>query len=260
VQTLAPDGTKLAVEVSGQGEPVSVFGHGLTGSRADLRLITQFLPGTKVLFDFRGHGESELPGAGSYSTGHFASDLDAVARDHRATCAGGVSLGTGAVLRLLAVDPKRFDKLIFIHPARLDRSNEAHRRMFRLARVLETLQFEDAVEEILRAEAAEGAFDEWPGRRDLRRATLLSMHAQSIPHAIRECIDDPPVPDGEVLRSVTAPALVIAHEGDQVHAATVARDLAEALPNAELAIYPSYRELIENTPELVQRVGALLTS
>ena len=89
MHTLAPDGVKLAVEASGEGKPVSVFGHGLTGSRNDMRLITQFLPGTKVLFDFRGHGESDLPRPSSYSTGHFAADLDAVARDHGATCAGG---------------------------------------------------------------------------------------------------------------------------------------------------------------------------
>jgi 3-oxoadipate enol-lactonase len=260
VHTLAPDGVKLAVEVSGEGKPISIFGHGLTGSRGDFRLITQFLPGTKVLFDFRGHGESDLPGAGSYSTDHFASDLDAVARDHGATCAGGISLGVGAVLRLLCRDPDRFDKLIFIQPARLDRSNEAHRRLFRLADVLERLPFDLAVDEIIDAEAAEGAFDEWPGQRELRRTTLKSMHPDSIPHAIRECIDDPPVTDGRSLRPVLAPAIVIAHEGDPIHDASVARELAEALPNAELALFSNYHELLEETPALVQRVAKLLVS
>jgi pimeloyl-ACP methyl ester carboxylesterase len=260
VHTVAPDGVKLAVEVSGEGEPVSVFAHGLTGNRADFRLITEFLPGTRVLFDFRGHGESDLPGAGSYSTEHFASDLDAVARDRGATCAGGISLGAGAILRLLSHDPHRFDKLVLIQPARLDRSSEAHRRMFRLAGVLERLPLDQAVEEILEAEAAEGAFDEWAGQRDLRRAALLSLHPESIPYAIRECIDDPPLTDGISLRAVTAPALVIAHEGDPIHDADVARDLADALPNAELAVFGSYRELLENTPALVQRVAALLSS
>ena len=260
MHSLAPDGVKLAVEVSGEGDPVSVFGHGLTGSRADFRVITEVLPGTKILFDFRGHGESDLPPAGSYSTEHFARDLDAVARDHAATCAGGISLGVGAILRLLSRDPHRFEKLVLIQPARLDRSTEAHRRMFRLAGVLERLPLDRAVEEILEAEAAEGAFDAWQGQRDIRRAMLMSMHPESIPHAIRECIDDPPLLDGTSLASVTAPALVIAHEGDPVHDAAVARDLADALPNAELAVFPSYRELLENVPALVQRVAALLTT
>ena len=258
MHTLAPDGVKLAVEVLGDGEPVSVFGHGLTGSRDDFRLITQFLPGTKVLFDFRGHGESDLPGPGSYSTAHFAADLDAVARDHGATCAGGISLGAGAILRLMAQDPTRFDRLILIQPARLDRSTEAHRRMFRLADVLERLPFEEAVEEILDQEEAEGAFDRWPGQRDLRRQALLSMHPEAVPNAIRECIDDPPVTDAEPLRAVTAPTLVIAHEGDPIHDAAVARELADALPNADLVLFGSYFELLENTPALVQRAAALL--
>ena len=260
MHTLAPDGVKLAVEASGEGKPVSVFGHGLTGSRNDMRLITQFLPGTKVLFDFRGHGESDLPRPSSYSTGHFAADLDAVARDHGATCAGGISLGAGAILRLVSRNPARFDRLILIQPARLDRSTEAHRRMFRLADVLERLPFEEAIEQILEAEAAEGAFDRWPGQRDLRRQALMSMRPEAVPNAIRECIDDPPVTGPGPLRAVTAPTLVIAHEGDLIHDATVARDLAGWLPNAELVLFGSYHELLENTPALVQRAAALFVS
>ena len=251
---------KLWVEERGEGTPVSVWSHGITSSSAEVSAFSARTPGTRVLFDFRGHGESDLPEAGSYSTEHFAGDLDAVARDHGATCAGGISLGAGAILRLVSRDPRRFEKLVLIQPARLDRSTEAHRRMFRLAGVLERLPLDRAVEEILEAEAAEGAFDAWQGQRDIRRAMLMSMHPESIPHAIRECIDDPPLLDGTSLASVTAPALVIAHEGDPIHDAAVARDLADALPNAELAVFPSYRELLENVPALVQRVAALLTT
>jgi pimeloyl-ACP methyl ester carboxylesterase len=192
--------------------------------------------------------------------GDFASDLDAVAREYGASCAGGISLGAGAILRLVVHDPARFDKLVLIQPARLDRSGEAHRRMFRLADVLERLSLEEGVEEILEAEATEGAFDRWPGQRDLRRQALMSMRPEAVPYAIRECIDDPPVTDPEPLRSVTAPSLVIAHEGDPVHDAAVARDLAEWLPNAELLVFESYHELLENTPALVQRAAALLGS
>jgi 3-oxoadipate enol-lactonase len=258
VSTIAPDGVKLGVEVSGDGNPVTVFGHGLTGSRRDLQLITQFLPGTKVLFDFRGHGESEDPPAGSYSMQDFAADLDAVAREHGATCAGGISLASGAILRLLERDPHRFERIVLLQPARLDRSSEAHRRMLRLSDTVERLPLDRAVDEILAAEAAEGAFDEWEGQRELRRQSLASLHSGAIPHAIRECIDDPPVRDPSTLRKVTARAMVIGHEADAVHDADVARALAEALPDAELLLYPSYHALLAETPAIIQKVGRFL--
>jgi pimeloyl-ACP methyl ester carboxylesterase len=257
---LAPDGVELAVEVKGEGKPTTVFGHGLTGSRRDFQLVTDFLPGTRVLFDFRGHGESADPDPGAYSMERFAGDLDAVARAHDATCAAGISLGAGAILRLLSRDPGRFERVVLLQPARLDRSSEAHRRMQRLSDALRSLPLEAAAEEILRAEAAEGAFDEWGGQRQLRRENLLGLHRAAIPYAIEECIDDPPVADPALLRDVTAPAMVVAHEGDPVHDAGVARELARALPIAELLVFPSYRALLEETPAVVQKVGAFLAS
>jgi pimeloyl-ACP methyl ester carboxylesterase len=191
---------------------------------------------------------------------HFASDLDAVAREHDATCAGGISLGAGAILRLLAHDPGRFDRVVLLQPARLDRSSEAHRRLARLSDAIERFPLPQAVERILDAEAAEGAFDEWDGQRDLRRDTLLGLHPEAIPHAIRECIDDPPVSDPAELQAVTAPAMVIGHEADPVHDAGVARALAEALPHVELLLYPSYHALLLETPAIIQRVGAFLSA
>ena len=58
------DGVPLATEVMGEGEPITVLAHGLTGFRRDFAIFAPFLPGTKVLFDFRGHGESGRPGPG----------------------------------------------------------------------------------------------------------------------------------------------------------------------------------------------------
>lgn len=141
---MTSDGVRLAVEVVGEGEPVTVFGHGLTGSRHELAFFAPFLPGTKVLFDFRGHGESERPGPGHYTMDHFAADIAAVASAYGATCAAGASLGSGAILRLLCSRPDRFEKLVLLLPARLEASMEAHARLLRLADVLEAHPLEEA--------------------------------------------------------------------------------------------------------------------
>jgi len=259
VPTVESDGAKLAVEVIGEGEPVTVLGHGLTGSRRDLMVFTPFLPGTKVLFDFRGHGDSEGPGPGQYSMDHFASDVEAVADAFDASCAGGWSLGAGAILRLLTRRPDRFERLVFLLPARVEDSSQVRVDLLELADLLETRTVEETAEFVLAREDARGAFAEFPTSREIRRSTLLGLNPASIPHAIRECMDDPPVTGAEQLAAVQTPALVIGQEGDPLHEANVARELAAALPYAELVIFPHPHALIRDIPLVVQKVSAFLS-
>ncbi|HYH27880.1 MAG TPA: alpha/beta hydrolase, partial [Actinomycetota bacterium] len=232
------EGVRLATEVVGEGAPVTVLAHGLTGSRADLEIFAPFLPGASVLFDFRGHGESERPGPGSYSMDHFATDVRNVAEAFGATRLAGVSLGGGATLRLLKSEPDRFERLVFIFPARLERSMTAHAHLMRLADLLERYPLEEVAERMIAQEGAMGAFDAFPASRELRRQAILRMHGDGMPHAIREALADPPVAsDATSLRAVSAPALVIGQRGDPIHHADVAEKLADALPNSELVLF-----------------------
>ena len=253
------DGVKLACEVVGDGQPVTVMAHGLTGSRADVAIFAPFLPGTKVLFDFRGHGESERPPAGSYAMDAFAGDVDSVARAFGATAVAGASLGGGATLRLLTRDPDRFERLVFLLPARLEQSSRAHVSLLRVADLLERLPIEEAADRIVAAEDEEGAFEGFDSAKSTRRHAILQMNADGIPHAIRECIDDPPVSDPQLVTRVTAPSLVIGQHGDPVHTAEVARELADILPGGELLLFEDRFAMMREIPALVQRVGAFLS-
>lgn len=255
------DGVRLAVEVLGEGGPVTVAAHGLTQSRLELSLFASFVPGTKVLFDFRGHGESERPGPGGYRMDDYAADVEAVADAKGATMLIGASLGGGAALRLLRRRPDRFERLVILLPARLEPGvgdDLARSRLFRVADHLERYPLEEAVERILAAEEAEGAFDGSSGARETRRQALLRMNPDGMPHAIREALDDPPVTHGAPLRLVDAPTLVIGQEGDPVHAAWVARELAETLPNAELLMFPDPFAMMEDIPRLVGRIAEFI--
>jgi pimeloyl-ACP methyl ester carboxylesterase len=66
------------------------------------------------------------------------------------------------------------------------------------------------------------------------------------------------MPDPTPIRKVTAPALVVGQEGDPVHRAEVARDLAATLPNAELVLFDDRDAMLAQVAELTQRVGAFL--
>ena len=254
-------GVKLAVEVVGQGEPVTVLAHGLTGSRADVGIFAPFLPGTKVLFDFRGHGGSDRPDPGGYSMDAFAGDVDAVASAFQATRLAAISLGGGATLRLLARKPDRFERLVFLLPARLERSMTAHTQLLRLADLLDRYPVEKVADILLEEEDRAGRFEEFPAAREFRREVILRMNGDGIPHAIREALDDPPLEeDAALMRRVTAPALVIGQRGDPIHAASVAEELAAALPNSQLVMFDDPNALLRDIPAAVQRVAAFLSA
>ena len=254
------DGVRLAVEVVGEGTPVTVLGHGLTGSRRELQIFAPFLPGQTLLMDFRGHGESDRPAPGSYSFDHFAGDLDAVARAYGASCAGGASLGAAAIMRLLVRDPNRFEKVVFLFPARLDDEGVVKARLLRLAELLETKGPEEAADITVAEEDARGAFDEYPASREYRREAIRNMNADGVPAAIREVVEEEAVDDPSLLTRVSTPVLIIGQDGDPFHTVEVAQDLADALPRAELVLYPTPGALIQDIPALVQRVSSFLTA
>lgn len=258
--TVESDGVRLAVDVVGEGEPITVVGHGLTGSRRDFGILAPFVPGTKVLFDFRGHGDSDRPPPGSYTMNHFAADVDNVAAAFGATALVGVSLGGGATLRLLRSKPDRFERLVFILPARLERSDAARAKLLHLADLLESRPVGEVADLLVAEEEREGLFDRFPGSRERRRDAILAMNADGLPSAIREVIDDPPIPDPTPIRRVTAPALVVGQEGDPVHRADVARDLAGTLPNAELVLFDGRNAMLAQVAELTQRVASFLVT
>jgi 3-oxoadipate enol-lactonase len=256
--TVMSDGVRLVADVHGEGKPVTVVGHGLTGNRSDLAVLAPFIPGTKVFFEFRGHGDSDRPPPGSYSMDDFGADVDNVAAAFGATRLVGVSLGGGATLRLLHRKPDRFERVVLVFPARLEESGPVRTKLLRLADLLETRPLPEVADEVLAEEEAEGSFAEQPAARDLRMRALLAMNADGIPHAIREAVDDPPLRDPEVLRRINAPTLVVAQEGDPMHRAEVARELAEALPNAELVVYPDRFALMREIPSLTARIAGFL--
>ena len=248
---------RLHVEVDGDGEPVTVFAHGLTNTCRELANLTPLVPGTKVRFCFRGHGHSTSP-ASCYGFGDFARDVDAVASEFGATRAMGTSLGAGAICRLLATRPDRFERLVFLLPAGLDRPFREKDRFIRTAELLESKPRDEAIDAILSDPGRLAVYERFPAMREMDRAAWDHADLGALAAAIREVIEDYPVQDRELLRAVRAPALVISREGDATHPARVARSIAEVMPNAELLEYPDDVTMYRAIPEIVQRVGELI--
>lgn len=259
-EVLAPDGTRLHVEVDGTGDPVTVLAHGLTNSCMELAAFTPLAPGTKIRFCFRGHGHSGTPRAGHYRFEDFAGDVDAVATAFGATRAVGTSLGQGAITRLLATRPDRFERLVFVLPAALDvvLGDGALADFDRTADLLERLPRDQAVERILEVSGRSDDYAERPWLRDVDMLLWQDLQPLGVARSIREVTRDVAIGDRELLRAVTAPTLVIAREGDAIHPAELARVMVTIMPNAELVVLGSEDELYAAIPMLVERVAAFL--
>ena len=248
----------LNVEVEGDGEPVTVFAHGLTNNAAELAPFTHFLPGTKVRFDFRGHGRSGVPPDGSYRFADFARDLRAVSDAHGATRCVGTSLGAGALCHLLVDEPDRYDRLVFLFPAGLDRPFRHRERYLAIADTLERYPREEAVRRILSDPERLASYVNAPWLQEYDRLNIESLNTVGVARAIREVTLDWPLRDRELLAKVDAPALVIARDGDPVHGMAVATEIVRIMPNAELIAYPDPEAMFADIANVVARVVEFL--
>jgi pimeloyl-ACP methyl ester carboxylesterase len=251
----------LWVETTGSGEPVTVFAHGVTSSIAELEPLALRAPGTRVLFDFRGHGHSESPPeAAGYDHQAMRRDLEHVADRFEASQAFGISMGAGTILSLLEDQPDRFERLVFFIPASIDAPNDGSPTVFpALANLLETYSLEEVVARTIDAPAQAPLFARRPYWRELWRARMMRMNPTGIPRALRAYVSGSyPVGDAEALRRVRAPALILAHENDPIHSADVARRLADLLPNATLHIWPEPLSMYDDLGAFQEEISEFL--
>ena len=242
---------QVAWSVVGTGGPVTVFAHGLGGSVAETRPLAAKVTGSRVLLDFRGHGESgALPGGWDYDL--LADDLLAVADAVEATRAVGLSLGSGALLRALSRDAGRFERLALVLPAALDtaRADGATLRLQSLGLAIDDRDV-DAVTALLLSELPPAVQERRAVAALLRRrATALVDRPAPVP-----LTGDRPLADRAVLAGVVSPALVVAQERDPLHRVEVARELQAALPHARLHVLPE-AGVFWTAPREAQRVLA----
>jgi 3-oxoadipate enol-lactonase len=256
---LQTDDATIYYEVDGEGDPVSVVAHGLTNNRNELAALTPVVPGTKVRFDFRGHGRSSAPETG-YRFSDFARDLEAVADHVGATRAVGTSLGAGAIAHLITRNPGRFERMVWLLPAALDLPFAFGDRYEALASTLDGKSPEEAIEAVMADPDRAAGYLRTPWRFDLDRLMWEHEHPDGVARAIRGAISDWPVQDRNDLRRVTAPTMLICVDGDPIHPAELGPILADLLPNAELERFPTITAMFEAIPGLVRRVSTFLVA
>jgi 3-oxoadipate enol-lactonase len=227
----------LDVLVTGAGTPVTVAAHGLGASVAETRPLLSGVTGTRVLYAARGHGASPLPD-GPFDYRVLGEDLEQVADAHAATRALGVSMGAGALLSLLSRRPDRFERVVLFLPAAVDRprTDEAVRRVTALAAALEAGGREQVARRVL-DELPEDLREDRTAQAYARTRATHLLASPGVAVALRGLPAVTPVPDRSLLAAVTAEVLLLAQEGDPLHPAQVARELAAVLPRARLVVF-----------------------
>ncbi|MFI6256219.1 alpha/beta fold hydrolase [Micromonospora zamorensis] len=252
-----PHGVRLERLVTGTGDPVTVFAHGLGNGIATTRPFGSGVTGRKVFFQFRGHGRSEAPD-GPWTYLDLARDLRAIADLGGASRAFGASLGAGALCRLLVESPDRFEKLVFFLPAVLDRPRGPVAQE-RITDLLEAVESGDAsaVADVVTLELPPAVRNTPAGWAYLRQR-LDQLLRDGLAAGLAGLAEQTPLRDTTALAAVTAPALVIANAGDDLHPVEVAERLAAALPQATLHVYDRPGVLWSERADLRDRIAGFL--
>jgi pimeloyl-ACP methyl ester carboxylesterase len=252
-----PHGVTIERLISGAGDPVTVFAHGLATGIAETRPLGSGVAGRRVFFHFRGHGRSAAP-PGPWGYADLARDLRAVADLTGATRAVGASLGAGALCRLLAESPERFTHAVFFLPAVLDEPRPTAARP-QLTALLEAVEAGElpAVAEAVSAEIPVGVRNTPAGWAYLRQRVDHLLRDGLAP-ALAGLPDEVALTDRAALGRVTARSLVIACAGDDLHPVAVAERLAAALPDAILHVYERPSVVWTARADLRERISAFL--
>ncbi|SEP82010.1 hypothetical protein SAMN05216188_101589 [Lentzea xinjiangensis] len=210
----------------GSGSPVTLVAHGLGATPGEARIPASGLPGTRVVVTLPSHGDAPDAPPGYWDYGRIAADLGTVPADQ----AIGVSLGAGALVRLLSLHPGRFRRVALLLPAVLDQP----RPPFTLRQLSDLTTGPPAY-------VAE------------RRAALtrLEAAAEQLPGQVA-------VADASSLAAVSIPVLVIGAVGDPLHPEDVAKATAAAFPRGDLWLIGSPAPMITHRAELRRRLAEFL--
>jgi pimeloyl-ACP methyl ester carboxylesterase len=252
-----PDGA-LEVLTTGSGLPSTVFAHGLAGSIETTRPFGSGVSGSRTFFHFRGHGASTAPES-DWTYAALAGELEAVAGHVQATRALGVSMGAGALCALLEREPDRFERLVLVIPAVVDRprSDAALDRLVAMAQCADERDVEGMAQLLLEEQPV--AVRSQPAVRVWCRRQASTLVGTAVSRALRALPGAVPLSDAAVLAAVTAPTLVLAQEDDPAHPVWVAEHLAQALPSARLEVLPAGGIMWRHRKTVRDLIGAFLS-
>lgn len=261
------DGNRLRYRVRGRG-PLIVFGHGLLGSINQFEqypgVIAELEEAVRVLvYDSRGHAQSTGPSdAAQYTWESLGRDMIALmaeAGEERAIF-GGISMNAAASLWVALERPEACRALVLIMPPPLGPSRiqtPAERQAIGMLGMLSAAVRTFGVAQTMDAVRGMPGFAENIEAAERQLLFLRDQNPDTLPHVIQGLIDAPYHEATDYAR-ISAPTLVLAHEGDPLHPARSGHLLAEHIPDCTLRVGATAGYWLENPGELVGEAKAFL--
>lgn len=241
------NGHRLRYRLQGEG-PLVVFGHGLMGNieqvtppgldlepvHSRVRLLT---------YDARGHGHSTGPEDHAHYTWETLGLDMAALIEHageESAIVGGASMGAATALWMAVEQPQRVKALAILMPPPLggpefQRPEEKNAIAF-LEMLSMAIQATGIEQTVAFAKSMPG-FASSPEEAEEKAAWLRAQNPLTLTYAIRGLVQSPFHHPDDYAR-ITAPTIVVAHEGDGLHPVRAAELLAEKIPGAELLVAP----------------------
>ena len=240
----------VACLVTGVGQPVTVFLPGLGGAAHHLRPLGSGVPGTRVFCELSGDAAPD-----DYPA--LAKAFRTVADEHHAEQAFGVSLGAGALLRLLSETPARLARVVLFLPSAF--TSVPADRLEQLATTVALAEAGeiDELATVLGEELPVTVRDTRPALEASRSRAERLARPEGLRLLKSLASGRPPVEAS--LAQVTAQVLVIAAAGDHVHPVGVAEQITAAIPYGRLEVFPTAAPLWDSRRELRALVAGFLS-
>ncbi|WP_206502809.1 alpha/beta fold hydrolase [Streptomyces chrestomyceticus] len=235
-QQLRTPEADLEYLILGSGEPVTVFAHGLAGTMDELRGMAGGVQGTRVLFNFRGHGGSTCRPEAVNGYAGLADDLRAMAAHTGARRILGLSMGASAAVRVLGQQPNRFERAVLLRPTTLDTPLDTVARREARA-VTEAAERGDlsALQHFV-TQRIPGTHRRQNSALDLIAARVDVLTSPGGRATLAAMVTDTPRTPPARLREVGTATLVVGVLGDALHPESTAQRIAAAVPGSELHI------------------------
>jgi pimeloyl-ACP methyl ester carboxylesterase len=236
ITALIRDGLTLSVhDQGGSGTPV-VFQHGLCGDSLQTREAFPRLAGfRRITLECRGHGRSEAGDLRSLSIATFTEDVAAIIESIGGgpVVAGGISMGAAICLRLAVKRPDLVRGLILVRPAWITAPAPANMEPnSQVGSLLTEYPPEDARNIFMQSEMAMHLSEVAPDNLESLKGFFGREPIEVTAALLKQISNDGPgITDADV-QALAVPALVIGIERDYIHPYSLAKALADLLPNS----------------------------
>ncbi|MCG3121469.1 MAG: 3-oxoadipate enol-lactonase 2 [bacterium] len=247
------NGVRLSFIDEGQGQTI-LFVHGFPLSRAIWQpQIEAFVQNYRVIApDLRGHGESSAP-AGVYAMATLAEDLQALVAERQCgpVVLVGHSMGGYISFAFYRKFPQSVRALVLFCTRAIADSAEGKMARENLAQRSEQEGAAAVAAQMLPKMFAPATAIARPALVESVRTVMLATSINGLTGSLRGMAARPSALD--LLPHITVPTLVIAGENDLIVPASESAALAEAIPQAQLAMIPRAGHLasLENAAAVI---------